>query len=89
VSEFKATCRGPRCGKTITMRDGHPWDAPTKCKHCQGKGTIDVIEQSFFDDGPQAGTIPCSKCKGLGERQVSHFSTCVDAEMFRRKKEAE
>ncbi len=90
MAEYKATCRGLRCGKRIVMRTDavgkpHPYDPPATCEACGGTGSI-AGGSDLFGSAPAR---PGKKCHGTGQRWVSHFATCIDADVFRAKAEAD
>ncbi len=92
MTDFIATCRGLRCGKRIVMvADAkgrpHPYDLPVKrCGDCGGRKEIIRTVTDLL--GERTERVPCKRCKGAGRLLVSHFSTCVDADVFRGKAEA-
>ena len=89
-TEFAAKCRGPRCGKRIVMRTDdkgrpHPYDVPPRCPDCKGSGILQTTTADMF--GSRTVSAKCRKCRGVGRLWVSHFKTCVDADVFRGKAE--
>lgn len=94
MSTFHTECRGSTCHERVVMTDEitgkrHPFDPPTTCEACDGRGRLTVTHPpTLFDPAGSQSVETCKPCKGRGRIYVSHYKTCSNADEFRAPKES-
>jgi len=98
VKEYQANCRGSTCGTKVLMRQlsatkWHPYDLPIpRCPTCGGVGFTgerQAVRSMFDGGGVETLKDICATCKGKGEKPISHYTTCPNADEFRYQKAAD
>ncbi len=73
-AERTVTWRGPVTCGTCGGSGARPGTSPTSCPECQGAGQVRRVRQSIL--GQMVTTVPCTRCRGLGEVVTSPCPDC-------------